>query len=50
MPVSAERILAARSGADFVEDPDILAFFRLIQTGDSESLPLFQDSRRSALN
>lgn len=44
-PVSAERILAATSGADFVQDPEILAYFRLIQQGGNDSLPLFQDSR-----
>jgi diguanylate cyclase (GGDEF)-like protein len=48
-PVEGERILAARSGADFIEDPEILDFFRLVQSGDSESMSLFQDSRRSPL-
>lgn len=46
-PVSPESILSVRSGADFIEDPAILAFLQEVQ--GLESLPLFQDSRRGAL-
>lgn len=49
-PVSPERILAASSGADFIEDEAILNFFRQVQAEDTGSMPLFQDSRRSPLH
>lgn len=40
-PVMPERILAATSGAEFIEDPEILAFIQSLQDRDSRSLPLF---------
>ncbi len=46
-PVLPERILAASSAVDFIEDPAILAFVRQLQTGDQASLPL-QGERQAA--
>jgi len=40
-PVMPERILAARSGAEFIEDPEILAFIQSLQEKVSETMPLF---------
>jgi EAL domain-containing protein (putative c-di-GMP-specific phosphodiesterase class I) len=40
-PVMPERILAARSGAEFIEDPEIMAFIRSLQEKVSETMPLF---------
>ncbi len=40
-PVMPERILAARSGAEFIEDPEIMAFIRSLQDKVSETMPLF---------
>ena len=34
-PVMPERILSAKSGVDFIEDPDILAFVSQLQTHDA---------------
>jgi EAL domain-containing protein (putative c-di-GMP-specific phosphodiesterase class I) len=45
-PVSPEEILAASSGADFIQDEAIRAFFESIQDNESASMPLFRDSRR----
>ncbi|WP_296507977.1 EAL domain-containing protein [Rhodoferax sp.] len=45
-PVTPEQILAASSGADFIQDPEIRAFFEAIQEEGSVSMPLFRDSRR----
>lgn len=45
-PVSPEEILAASSGADFIQDEAIRAFFESIQDSESASMPLFRDSRR----
>jgi diguanylate cyclase (GGDEF)-like protein len=43
-PVLPERILAARSSVDFIEDPEILAFVTQLQTGENTStMPLFAD-------
>ena len=41
-PVMPERILAARSGAEFIEDPEIMAFIRTLQESASETMPLFE--------
>jgi EAL domain-containing protein (putative c-di-GMP-specific phosphodiesterase class I) len=41
-PVMPERILAARSGAEFIEDPAIMAFIRSLQDKSSHSMPLFE--------
>jgi len=41
-PVMPERILAARSGAEFIEDPAIMAFIRSLQDKASTSMPLFE--------
>lgn len=38
-PVSPERILAARSAADFIEDPAILAYIRQLQAQPALGLP-----------
>jgi diguanylate cyclase (GGDEF)-like protein len=40
-PVMPEDILAARSSADFIQDPQIRAYFERIQQQDSQPLPLF---------
>jgi len=40
-PVMPERILAARSGAEFIEDPEIMAFVRSLQDGVTDTMPLF---------
>ena len=49
-PVEPDRILAATSGADFIEDPEILAFIKLLQTNADATMPLFQDSVQSVLH
>lgn len=49
-PVMPEKILAAKSGADFIVDPDILAFVKQIQISADDTLSLFQDSRHSPLH
>jgi hypothetical protein len=41
-PVMPERILAARSGADFIENPEILAFINSLQESMSGTMPLFE--------
>jgi diguanylate cyclase (GGDEF)-like protein len=41
-PVMPERILAARSGADFIENPEILAFINSLQESMSGTIPLFE--------
>jgi EAL domain-containing protein (putative c-di-GMP-specific phosphodiesterase class I) len=41
-PVMPERILAASSGADFIEDPEIMAFIRSLQESVSDTMPLFE--------
>lgn len=46
-PVMPERILAASSAVDFIEDADVLAFVKQLQTGDQASLPL-QNEQRAA--
>lgn len=48
-PVEADRILAARSGADFVEDPEILAFLKQLQSQEEPSMRLFSDSAFSSV-
>jgi hypothetical protein len=45
-PVMPERILAARSSADFIEDPEILAFIHSLQEKVSETMPLFESPAR----
>jgi diguanylate cyclase (GGDEF)-like protein/PAS domain S-box-containing protein len=40
-PVMPDEILAARSSADFIQDPLIRAYFERIQEQDSQPLPLF---------
>lgn len=49
-PVDPERILSAHSGADFIEDPEILAFVRLLQTQADATLSLFPDSQHGVLH
>jgi diguanylate cyclase (GGDEF)-like protein len=42
-PVMPERILAARSSVDFIEDPEILAYVTQLQSGEnSNTMPLFE--------
>ena len=43
-PVLPERILAAKSGADFIEDPEILAFVTQLQAQADSGIPLFVNS------
>jgi diguanylate cyclase (GGDEF)-like protein len=40
-PVMPERILAACSGAEFIEDPEILEFVRSLQENVTDTIPLF---------
>lgn len=47
-PVMPERILAARCGADFIEDPKIMAFIRSLQEETSETMPLFETPQHSS--
>lgn len=49
-PVDPERILAAASGADFIEDPEIFAFIKQLQTQADSTLPLFQDTPPAVLH
>nr|WP_315479934.1 EAL domain-containing protein [uncultured Rhodoferax sp.] len=49
-PVDPSRILAARSGADFIEDAEILAFVKLLQTNADATLSLFSDSQHGMLH
>ena len=49
-PVEPEKILAASSGADFIQDPEILAFIKQLQANADDTLSLFQDSRRDDLH
>jgi EAL domain-containing protein (putative c-di-GMP-specific phosphodiesterase class I) len=44
-PVMPERILAARSGAEFIEDPEIMAFIRSLQEEVSNTMLLFEPPR-----
>jgi len=48
-PVEGDRILAARSGADFVEVPEILAFLKQLQSQEEPSMRLFSDSAFSSV-
>jgi len=48
-PVTPERILQARSTADFIEDPEIYAFVRQLQTKDQHTIPLFPEREREPL-
>jgi diguanylate cyclase (GGDEF)-like protein len=41
-PVMPERILSARSCADLIEDPDVLAFLSSLQAKASDTLSLFE--------
>ena len=40
-PVSPDAILGAKSSAEFIQDPEILAYFQRIQSGSELSMPLF---------
>jgi len=42
-PVLPERILAAGSAVDFIEDPAIYAFVRQLQVQDQHTMPLFAE-------
>jgi diguanylate cyclase (GGDEF)-like protein len=43
-PVAPDRILAATSGADFIEDPEILAFVKQLQAQPNAGLTPFAES------
>jgi EAL domain-containing protein (putative c-di-GMP-specific phosphodiesterase class I) len=43
-PVMPERILAARSGAEFIEDPEIMAFIQTLQRDSTDNMSLFGPS------
>ena len=45
-PVSPERILSAKSSADFIEDPEILAFVVQLQAKEEHTLSLFENSQQ----
>jgi diguanylate cyclase (GGDEF)-like protein len=42
-PVMPERILSAKSSADFIEDADILAFVLQLQTKENDTMSLFDN-------
>ena len=42
-PVIPERILSAKSSADFIEDADILAFVLQLQTKENDTMSLFDN-------
>ena len=48
-PVTGDLILSAQSGADFVQDPEILAFLQELQSQDDRNLNLFSDSAFSTI-
>lgn len=48
-PVTPEAILSVTSGADFIQDPAILAFLQEVQGGGTDTMPLFKDSRRNPI-
>ncbi|MDM4766287.1 bifunctional diguanylate cyclase/phosphodiesterase [Pelomonas sp. SE-A7] len=48
-PVLPERILEARSAADFIEDPEIYAFVRQLQGREQNTMPLFPEQQRGEL-
>jgi EAL domain-containing protein (putative c-di-GMP-specific phosphodiesterase class I) len=48
-PVMPERILQASSTADFIQDPAILAYVKLLQTPDQQGLPLASDRAGNVL-
>jgi diguanylate cyclase (GGDEF)-like protein len=43
-PVMPDRILAAHSSADFIEDPEIMAYVRSLQSKSDDTMPLFETS------
>lgn len=49
-PVMPERILLAKSGADFIEDPDILAFVSQLQTQEEPDWLLPESVRKLTLH
>lgn len=49
-PVMPEKILAAQSGADFIEDPEILAFVKLLQANADATMSLFPESTLGTLH
>jgi diguanylate cyclase (GGDEF)-like protein len=49
-PVAPEKILAAKSGADFIEDPEILAFAKLLQANADDTMSLFQEPSHGTLH
>lgn len=40
-PVMPEEILRAKSSAEFIQDPEIMAYFQKLQSGSELSMPLF---------
>jgi EAL domain-containing protein (putative c-di-GMP-specific phosphodiesterase class I) len=49
-PVMPERILAAKSSADFVEDPAILEFLAGLQSNSDNTMPLFGSFQTDAMH
>ena len=49
-PVMPERILSAKSSADFIEDPEILAFIVQLQAKEDQSMSLFENSQQDLMH
>lgn len=49
-PVMPERILSAKSSADFIEDPDILAFIVQLQAKEDNTMSLFESSQQDVMH
>jgi len=49
-PVMPERILSAKSSAEFIEDPDILAFIVQLQAKEDHSMSLFENSKQDIMH
>jgi diguanylate cyclase (GGDEF)-like protein len=49
-PVMPERILSAKSSAEFIEDPDILAFIVQLQAKEDHSMSLFENSQQDIMH
>lgn len=48
-PVMPERILAAKSSADFIDDPEILAFIVQLQAKEDQTMSLFENPQQDGL-
>ncbi len=49
-PVLPERILSAKSSADFIEDPEILAFVVQLQAKEDHTMSLFENSQQDLMH